>query len=127
MPKKPVRHNSLFATPVLQYAAFRGAASDCAHRDDLLCTRVLMRDSRSLLTAVLVAVVAAACSGKKTEGDPAAAAGSTPVAAKPSESKPAEARPTPSGREYQIGWSVWTGYMPFKLMETKGFLARRAA
>jgi NitT/TauT family transport system substrate-binding protein len=31
------------------------------------------------------------------------------------------------GREYQIGWSVWTGWMPFKLMEAKGFLARRAA
>jgi NitT/TauT family transport system substrate-binding protein len=29
--------------------------------------------------------------------------------------------------EYQIAWSVWTGWMPFKLMEAKGFLAHRAA
>lgn len=78
---------------------------------------------RSLLATVLAAVIAAACSGKKTEGDPPAAAGSpAQVAAKPS-----EAKPTASGREYQIAWSVWTGYMPFKLMEAKGFLARRAA
>ena len=37
------------------------------------------------------------------------------------------ASPTgPSGKEYQIAWSVWTGWMPFKLMEQKGFLAARA-
>jgi NitT/TauT family transport system substrate-binding protein len=48
--------------------------------------------------------------------------GSSPgAAAKASEGKPAE------GREFQIGWSVWTGWMPFKLMIDKGFLARRAA
>jgi NitT/TauT family transport system substrate-binding protein len=47
---------------------------------------------------------------------------STGAAAKTSEGAPAAA-----GREYQIGWSVWTGWMPFKLMVDKGFLARRAA
>lgn len=25
-----------------------------------------------------------------------------------------------------VAWSVWTGWMPFKLMETQGFMARRA-
>ena len=34
--------------------------------------------------------------------------------------------PAPSGKEYKIAWSVWTGWMPFKLMEQKGFLAARA-
>src|SRR4029079_3998314 len=78
---------------------------------------------RSLLASVLAAVIAAARSGTKTDGDQPAAAGSpAPVAAKTS-----EAKPTASGREYQIAWSVWTGYMPFNLMEAKGFLARRAA
>src|SRR6185295_15649422 len=37
-----------------------------------------------------------------------------------------EAKPA-TGREYTIAWSVWTGWMPFKLMEVKGFLAKRAA
>lgn len=30
-------------------------------------------------------------------------------------------------REYAIAWSVWTGWMPFRLMRDRGFLARRAA
>jgi NitT/TauT family transport system substrate-binding protein len=37
--------------------------------------------------------------------------------------------PTPASgpdKEYKIAWSVWTGWMPFKLMEEKGFLAARA-
>ncbi|HVY62787.1 MAG TPA: ABC transporter substrate-binding protein [Planctomycetota bacterium] len=33
---------------------------------------------------------------------------------------------TPAQREYTVGWSVWTGWMPFKLMDAKGFLAARA-
>jgi len=77
--------------------------------------------SRSVLASVLVAVVAVACGGKKTEGDPPAPAGAAPVA------KPSEGKPAAPDREYQVGWSVWTGWMPFKLMEAKGFLARRAA
>src|SRR5437868_14981891 len=85
-----------------------------------------MTTSRSPLASVAVVAlvaVAAACSGKKADGDPPPA----PGAAAPAVAKPSEAKPTPSGREYQIGWSVWTGWMPFKLMEAKGFLARRAA
>ncbi|MEZ4229406.1 MAG: ABC transporter substrate-binding protein [Polyangiaceae bacterium] len=31
-----------------------------------------------------------------------------------------------SDKEFQIGWSVWTGWMPFKLMQEKGFLKKRA-
>jgi NitT/TauT family transport system substrate-binding protein len=41
--------------------------------------------------------------------------------------KASEGKAAAPGREYQIGWSVWTGWMPFKLMVDKGFLARRAA
>lgn len=39
---------------------------------------------------------------------------------------PPTAPPPATGREYQIAWSVWTGWMPFKLMQEKGFLAARA-
>jgi NitT/TauT family transport system substrate-binding protein len=60
------------------------------------------------------------CSGKPQDGDASRSAGSPAVA------KSAEARPA-ADREFQIAWSVWTGWMPFKLMEAKGFLARRAA
>jgi NitT/TauT family transport system substrate-binding protein len=73
------------------------------------------------LASVLVGLglVTAACSGKAADGAPP----STGSAA----AKAREAEPRAPEREYQIGWSVWTGWMPFKLMETKGFLARRAA
>lgn len=52
--------------------------------------------------------------------------------------QPSEVKTAPEGRSaepqkaaapdktYVIAWSVWTGWMPFKLMEQKGFLARRA-
>ena len=39
---------------------------------------------------------------------------------------PPKTTPAPSGKEYKIAWSVWTGWMPFKLMDQKGFLAARA-
>ncbi len=35
-------------------------------------------------------------------------------------------QPVESSKEYKIAWSVWTGWMPFKLMDEKGFLAKRA-
>jgi len=41
----------------------------------------------------------------------------------------ASAAPAPapaSDRTYVIAWSVWTGWMPFKLMQEKGFLTARA-
>lgn len=76
--------------------------------------------SRALVCAVASLVLGGAC-GKGSDAG-GAAAGSAAPSAKASEGAPAAA-----GREYQIGWSIWTGWMPFKLMEAKGFLARRAA
>jgi NitT/TauT family transport system substrate-binding protein len=72
----------------------------------------------SIHVIVAVGLVTAACSGKPADGAPP----STGSAA-----KTREAEPRAVEREYQVGWSVWTGWMPFKLMEAKGFLARRAA
>ncbi len=34
--------------------------------------------------------------------------------------------PARSDKEYKIAWSVWTGWMPFKIMDQKGYLAARA-
>src|SRR3954468_5279219 len=84
-----------------------------------------MNASRAWLAGLLAGVVSVSCSGKKSDGDPHAGQ-AAPAAAKPSEAKPSEAKPA-AGREFQIAWSVWTGWMPFKLMEAKGFLAKRAA
>jgi len=61
------------------------------------------------------------CSGKKADEGAAKATGSGSAA------QATGAQPAGAGREFQIAWSVWTGSMPFKLMETKGFLARHAA
>jgi NitT/TauT family transport system substrate-binding protein len=76
---------------------------------------------RSCLVGLLVGAVALSCGGKKTEREQAAPSGPEGVAAKAGDDK------APAGREYLIGWALWTGYMPFKLIEAKGFLARRAA
>jgi NitT/TauT family transport system substrate-binding protein len=73
----------------------------------------------SALGSLVVGALSISCGNKPDR--PAGAAEATPVA------KTAETRVAPAGREFQIGWSVWTGWMPFKLMEAKGFLARRAA
>src|ERR1041384_4047748 len=73
----------------------------------------------SLVVGALSITCTGSCSGKPDR--PPGAAEGTPVA------KVAETRLAPPHREYQIGWSVWTGWMPFKLMEAKGFLARGAA
>jgi NitT/TauT family transport system substrate-binding protein len=35
--------------------------------------------------------------------------------------------PAPPTKTYTIAWSVWTGWMPFKLMDVKGLLKKRAA
>jgi NitT/TauT family transport system substrate-binding protein len=69
-------------------------------------------------TGLVLGALALACSNKPSDPGTAAAATTTP---------PAKSAEPAAGREYQIGWSVWTGWMPFKLMEAKGFLARRAA
>jgi NitT/TauT family transport system substrate-binding protein len=74
-----------------------------------------------VVVGLVVSALALSCGGKKTEKESPAPAGSGTAAA------PAGEGQAPAGREYQIGWFVWTGYVPYKLMETKGFLARRAA
>jgi NitT/TauT family transport system substrate-binding protein len=78
------------------------------------------RAAAILVVVVVVVVVLGLAASCGKPADPSA--GPAPAAAKPSEAKPAAPE-----REFQIGWSVWTGWMPFKLMEAKGFLARRAA
>jgi NitT/TauT family transport system substrate-binding protein len=74
----------------------------------------------SALGSLVVGALSISCTGKKPDSETKAAA-ATPVA------KTAETTVAPTSREYTVGWSVWTGWMPFKLMEAKGFLARRAA
>jgi NitT/TauT family transport system substrate-binding protein len=59
-------------------------------------------------------------------GGLAMSCGKKPDDAAASSAKPTEAAPA-AGREYHIAWSVWTGWMPFRLMQAKGLLARRAA
>jgi NitT/TauT family transport system substrate-binding protein len=64
--------------------------------------------------------------GSKPADSPAAGSAGPATPAAPV-AKLSETTPAAEGREFQIAWSVWTGWMPFKLMEAKGFLARRAA
>ena len=84
---------------------------------------------RSVLASLVVAAFAISCSGKKGDKESTASPGSTGSAnsAVQAGSKTSGDKPAASGREYQVAWSVWTGWMPFKLMEVKGFLAKRAA
>jgi NitT/TauT family transport system substrate-binding protein len=79
-------------------------------------------DRRSVLAAVVAGVLAISCSGKKADHGAAKSVESSQTSARAGGGEPPAA-----GREYQVAWSVWTGWMPFKLMEVKGFLARRAA
>jgi NitT/TauT family transport system substrate-binding protein len=73
------------------------------------------------------AVGSAAASGSSVTTGALVVAGSGPSATAGGAAGPGtEAKPA-TGREYTIAWSVWTGWMPFKLMEAKGFLAKRAA
>jgi NitT/TauT family transport system substrate-binding protein len=72
------------------------------------------------LGSLVVSALSISCSGKKPDSESKTAA-AAPVA------KTAETKVAPPGREYTVGWSVWTGWMPLKLMDVKGFLARRAA
>src|SRR5262249_26265362 len=60
-----------------------------------------------------------------SSGASSAAPGATDAPRSP-DSKTQDPAPSGGGREYTIAWSVWTGWMPFKLMEQKGFLATRA-
>jgi NitT/TauT family transport system substrate-binding protein len=85
---------------------------------------------RSLLSALLTLSAAAfglvACEDKPKPagGNPSGSA--TAMSGNTGTSESTAAPPPASGREYQIAWSVWTGWMPFKLMQEKGFLAARA-
>jgi NitT/TauT family transport system substrate-binding protein len=79
----------------------------------------------SLLYGVVASALAISCSGKSASGDEAGSAAAS--AAKAREGKLVGERAERAGREYHVAWSVWTGWMPFKLMEAKGFLAKRAA
>jgi NitT/TauT family transport system substrate-binding protein len=77
---------------------------------------------RSFLETLLAVTVAAgigACSKSKHEPEAVpAASGRQPAT---------EAKPAAPGKTYLIAWSVWTGWMPFRLMQDKGFLAKRAS
>jgi len=87
---------------------------------------------RSVLGALLVvalgAAFGAACDPKSGTGSagPGSSASPTPNDTSRPAKGPEEPASPSSGREYTIAWSVWTGWMPFKLMEQKGFLATRA-
>ena len=103
-----------------------------------ICTR-----RRAVVACLWLAGFAAACGSKNAENASAGSAGSAmaagsaaapapagagaPAAAMAVEGPGAATDKPAAGREYQIAWSIWTGWMPFKLMEVKGFLARRAA
>ena len=66
---------------------------------------------------------------KPTGGSPSASPASTSMSGMTSGSPSAAAtapKPPPTNKEFKIAWSVWTGWMPFKLMDAKGFLAARA-
>jgi len=82
------------------------------------------RTASLVLASLAVGGIGIGCSSKKADNAAGAASGSAAgalVVAGPAITD------KPGGREYQIAWSVWTGWMPFKLMEAKGFLAKRAA
>ncbi|HEU4729159.1 MAG TPA: ABC transporter substrate-binding protein [Kofleriaceae bacterium] len=76
----------------------------------------------SVLWGVVAGVLAVSCSGKAADHDGPRSRASVSGAA-----KTREGRSIAAEREFHVAWSVWTGWMPFKLMEAKGFLARRAA
>jgi NitT/TauT family transport system substrate-binding protein len=81
------------------------------------------------LTAIALGTLGLVGCDSKTEGGATGPAGSATSAAGPTKTtatRGGEAPTTPSGREFTIAWSVWTGWMPFKLMDQKGFLATRA-
>jgi len=88
------------------------------------------RRSAARLALAAFAVLAPGC-GKKPAEPAAAGSGSATAPAAGSAAKLVETAAPPAAgraeREYQVAWSVWTGWMPFKLMEVKGFLAKRAA
>jgi NitT/TauT family transport system substrate-binding protein len=86
---------------------------------------------RSTLTALIALAagalgLSAGCEGGKPAPGPASSATATATSmtglTTDTPAKPVAA----SGKTYTIAWSVWTGWMPFRLMKEKGFLAARA-
>jgi NitT/TauT family transport system substrate-binding protein len=77
----------------------------------------------ALLALAATAMGTASCDNKPKGQDPKQGDPTTPA------TQGGGTPTTPSSapdKEYTIAWSVWTGWMPFKLMEEKGFLAARA-
>jgi NitT/TauT family transport system substrate-binding protein len=89
--------------------------------------------SRRSTLAALIALAAGAlglsagCEGDKPAPNAAATATAAATSMTGATSTAAAAKPAPaSSKTYTIAWSVWTGWMPFRLMKDKGFLAARA-
>jgi NitT/TauT family transport system substrate-binding protein len=83
-----------------------------------------MKASRRWFVQALVMAAVSFCFGgckSERKDDGPAASGSAETKLTNTEAPP----PQPD-RTYVIAWSVWTGWMPFKLMEEKGFLEKRA-
>jgi len=77
------------------------------------------------LLLLLVAALHLGCNGEKKKP---AAESTTPTggSAAPDSSDTGGGAKKGPDKTYVIGWSVWTGWMPFKLMKEKGFLDKRA-
>ena len=81
---------------------------------------------RSFLSGLLMLLASAlALVGCEDKPQPPAGSAASGAPATAQSGSPSTPVPT-SNKEYKIGWSVWTGWMPFKLMEEKGLLAKRA-
>jgi NitT/TauT family transport system substrate-binding protein len=73
---------------------------------------------RFFVAAVVAATLASGCGSKKESG------GGSGTAEDPKPVDPKQ--PAKNDKTYEIAWSVWTGWMPFEVMEKKGFLKKRA-
>jgi NitT/TauT family transport system substrate-binding protein len=81
---------------------------------------------RSILSGLVVSCVFAWAGCDKPKTDPGPKPAVDPQATQTAEKPTAAPAPSTPDKEYKIAWSVWTGWMPFKLMEEKGFLSARA-
>jgi len=82
---------------------------------------------RSLLSTLFVLVACATfLSGCPSETKPQGGTAAPGASGKPVGGGDDAKKSTALNKEYKIGWSVWTGWMPFKLMDEKGFLQKRA-
>jgi NitT/TauT family transport system substrate-binding protein len=87
---------------------------------------------RTFLALAAAALALAGCpnddkpAGASASGASTSMSGMTASTGSPAAPSGAAVTPPASGKEYKIAWSVWTGWMPMKLMDQKGFLAARA-